>query len=68
MLAVFIFPVVCVSSVKERSQSLLNVFWEKQLVKATICLGRGKKLHDKRQSLKDKQVNRESDRAMKGDY
>ena len=40
---------------------LKDVFWEKQLVKATICLGRGKKLHDKRQSLKDKQNNRESD-------
>lgn len=38
---------------------------EKNLVKVKIHLARGKKLHDKRESLKDKDVKRDIDRAMK---
>jgi SsrA-binding protein len=33
--------------------------------KVNIALARGKKLHDKRQDLKDKQDKRAMDRAMK---
>jgi SsrA-binding protein len=35
-------------------------------VKATIALAKGKKLHDKRESLKRKQEKRETERALSG--
>lgn len=38
---------------------------EKNLAKLRIHLARGKKLHDKRQDLKNKDTKREMDRAMK---
>lgn len=38
---------------------------DKNLAKARIHLARGKKLHDKRSDLKDKDTKREMDRAMK---
>jgi len=38
---------------------------EKNLAKARIHLAKGKKLHDKRSDLKDKDTKREMDRAMK---
>lgn len=38
---------------------------EKNLVKVKIHLAKGKKLHDKREDLKDKDTKREMDRAMK---
>lgn len=38
---------------------------EKNLAKIRIHLAKGKKLHDKRGDLKDKDVKREMDRAMK---
>lgn len=38
---------------------------EKNLAKVHIHLARGKKLHDKRSDLKDKDTKREMDRAMK---
>ncbi len=38
---------------------------EKNLAKAHIHLARGKKLHDKRSDLKDKDTKREMDRAIK---
>jgi SsrA-binding protein len=38
---------------------------EKNLVKVKIHLAKGKKLHDKRETLKDKDTKREMDRAMK---
>ncbi|EJF06633.1 SsrA-binding protein [Thiovulum sp. ES] len=37
----------------------------KNLIKVEIGLAEGKKLHDKRQALKEKDLKRESDRAMK---
>jgi SsrA-binding protein len=40
-------------------------FSSKNLVKVEIGLAEGKKLHDKRQTLKEKDLKRESDRAMK---
>ena len=40
-------------------------FNDKGRAKIEIALGRGKKLHDKRDSIKDKDVKREVDRALK---
>ncbi len=44
------------------SHAYLN---EKNLLKVKIHLARGKKLHDKRDSLKEKDTKRDMDRAMK---
>jgi SsrA-binding protein len=44
----------------------LNVFInEKGLCKVNIALAQGKKLHDKREDLKEKDNKREMDRALK---
>ena len=40
-------------------------FNDRNLVKVEVALARGKKLYDKRSSLKERQVNREIDRALK---
>jgi SsrA-binding protein len=52
---------------KEKGQTLImrNLFWQNHLVKATICLAKGKKLYDKRADLKEKQMKRETERALK---
>lgn len=44
------------------SAAFLN---EKNLVKVKIHLARGKKLHDKRDTIKDRDVKRDIDRALK---
>jgi SsrA-binding protein len=44
---------------------LKNLFWKKHLVKAEICLAKGKKLHDKRRTIKDRENKIEAGRAMK---
>ncbi len=43
----------------------LKMYMKQGLVKITIALGKGKKLHDKRESLKERQDQREMARAMK---
>jgi SsrA-binding protein len=43
----------------------LKMYLKNGLVKVTIGLGKGKKLHDKRDDLKERQDKREMDRAMK---
>jgi SsrA-binding protein len=43
----------------------LKMYLKRGWVKVTLALGRGKKLHDKRESLKQKQVKREVERALK---
>lgn len=40
-------------------------FNDKNFVKLNIGLGRGKKLHDKRQALKEKDMKKQSDRILK---
>lgn len=40
-------------------------FNDKNFVKLNIGLGRGKKLHDKRQALKEKDLKKQSDRILK---
>lgn len=44
---------------------LRKLFWEKHLVKAEVCLGKGKKLYDKRQTLKERDSKRDAQRATK---
>lgn len=49
-----------------RSVIPLNLYInDKGLAKLKIALGQGKKLHDKRDSIKERDVKREMDRAMR---
>ena len=43
----------------------LRMYLKRGLVKVSIALGKGKKLHDKREDLKRRQDKREIERAMK---
>ncbi|MEB3209862.1 MAG: SsrA-binding protein SmpB [Leptolyngbyaceae bacterium] len=43
----------------------LKLYLKRGWVKVTLALGRGKKLHDKRESLKQKQAKRDIERALK---
>ena len=43
----------------------LKMYLKRGLVKVTLALGKGKKLHDKREDLKRKQEKREIERAIK---
>ncbi len=47
---------------------LMIYFNERNLAKASIGLAKGKQLHDKRQDLKKKTLNREAQQAMKARY
>ena len=54
--------------VKERGLAIVPLrmyYSEKNLVKVEIALARGKKLHDKRQSMAERDVKRDIERAMK---
>ncbi len=42
-----------------------KIYFKNSLVKLEIGVGRGKKLHDKRETLKGKEANREMARAIK---
>ncbi|MGD1527091.1 SsrA-binding protein SmpB [Vibrio owensii] len=44
----------------------VDLHWSKGRVKMNIALAKGKKLHDKRQDLKDKAIKRDTQRALKG--
>ncbi|MGB3766779.1 MAG: SsrA-binding protein SmpB [Phormidesmis sp.] len=46
----------------------LKMYFKNGRVKVSIALGKGKKLHDKRESLKKKQDKREMDRVKKASY
>ncbi|MEE9447398.1 MAG: SsrA-binding protein SmpB, partial [Arenicellales bacterium] len=43
----------------------LSLFWKRGKVKCKIALGKGKKLHDKRESIKRKEWDRDKQRIMK---
>ena len=43
----------------------LKVYLKKGLIKLEIALVKGKKIHDKRETLKKREVNREMERALK---
>jgi SsrA-binding protein len=53
--------------VEERGLSLVptKIYFKESRVKLEIGVGRGKKLHDKRETLKEKQHSRETDRAIR---
>jgi SsrA-binding protein len=52
--------------IKERGLTLipLRLYWVRGRAKAELGLGRGKKLHDKRQAIRERTERREVDRAM----
>ncbi len=43
-----------------------KLYWKDNLVKVEIALAKGKKLHDRRQELKEKAMRRELEREFKG--
>lgn len=43
----------------------LSLYFKKGLVKIKIGIGKGKKLHDKRSVIKERELSREAQRAMK---
>ncbi len=55
------------SKVKEKGLTLipLSLYFKSDKVKVEVALCKGKKLHDKRAALKDKDAKREIDRAVK---
>jgi SsrA-binding protein len=52
---------------KGRACICTSLYWKNHLVKAEIALGVGKKDHDKRQSEKEKDWNREKQRTLRTD-
>lgn len=52
--------------VKERGLTLipLRLYWVKGRAKAELGLGRGKKFHDKREAIRERDEKRDIDRAM----
>lgn len=44
----------------------VNLHWSKGRVKMDVALAKGKKLHDKRNDLKERAVTRDNQRAIKG--
>ena len=42
----------------------VNLHWKKHLIKATIALAKGKAQHDKRATIKDREWNRDKQRAL----
>jgi SsrA-binding protein len=52
--------------IQERGLTLipLRLYWSKGRAKAELGLGRGKKLHDKRASIRERMERREVERAM----
>jgi len=45
-----------------------KIYFKKNYIKLEVGVGRGKKLYDKRESLKQKQADREMAKAMKNNY
>ncbi|WP_428242469.1 SsrA-binding protein SmpB [Gynuella sp.] len=43
----------------------LDLHWSKQYVKCEIALVKGKKLHDKRETIKEREWNRQKERVLK---
>jgi len=40
------------------------IYWKRHMVKCEVCIAKGKQLHDKRQTEKERDWNREKQRAM----
>ncbi len=58
-----------IGKVKEKSFNLipLKLYFKKGKVKVEVALAKGKKLYDKRRTIKQKEANREIEKAMKYD-
>lgn len=56
-----------VGKVNERGYTLvpLKIYWKEALVKAEIALCKGKHTYDKKRALMERDVKRETDRALK---
>ncbi len=56
-----------VGKVKERGHTLIvtKIYFKGGRAKAELCLAKGKKAHDKRSALRERQVKKEMDRAIK---
>ncbi len=54
---------------KEKGMALipLKAYWKNGRVKLELGIGRGKKLYDKRQTIRDRDWEREKGRILKGD-
>ncbi|MGB5899003.1 MAG: SsrA-binding protein, partial [Geitlerinemataceae cyanobacterium] len=59
-----------IGKVEEKGLTLvpLKMYFKNGRVKVVLGLGKGKKIYDKRESLKQKQAKRDVARAMKGDW
>ncbi|MFH1154802.1 MAG: SsrA-binding protein SmpB [Pseudomonadota bacterium] len=59
-----------IGKVKERGYTIvpLKLYFKNGKIKVQIGLAKGKKLYDKRESLKEKDMGREMDRARKKDF
>ncbi|NBX85722.1 MAG: SsrA-binding protein SmpB [Proteobacteria bacterium] len=44
----------------------LRLFWSKNKIKVALALAKGKKLHDKRASIKERDMERQARRTLKG--
>jgi SsrA-binding protein len=57
----------CVSAVQQKGHTLVPtaLCWRRGRVKVKFAIARGKKLFDKRQSLKNSEANRDMQRAVK---
>lgn len=55
------------AALREKGQTLLvtRLYFREGRLKAEVCVGRGKKDHDKRAAIKERAVKKEMDRAMK---
>ena len=53
--------------IKEKGQTIvpLQIYFKQGKAKVKIALGKGKRTHDKRQAIKEREVKREMDRAIK---
>lgn len=56
-----------IGSVERKGYTLvpLRLFWKNGMAKLEIALAKGKKLHDKRDSLKDRDWQRDKERALR---
>jgi len=59
-----------IGKVEEKGLTLvpLKLYLEKSWIKVDIAVGRGKKLYDKREDIKNRETNREMARASRGRY
>ncbi len=56
--------------VDEKGLTLIptKIYLKQSLIKIEVSLGRGKRLHDKRNAIRERDLNREAQRALKSNY